>query len=305
MEEERWIERRAGSGTFVLQRPKAVGDILLICSESCPPFEQIGIRSLSGLLKELEYNANVVVSDNPGADWDAILRKKPDAAGCVLLSPFSRGTVEKLVKRCKIPLVMIGDMDETHHGPALCDQVIPDNRAMGYRAADYLIRQGHRRIILMGTRTDEKVWSRNMRRGFEEAFLTHGIAPDPAWVIDVWDEKGILPQVQPVIDRLLQGDTPPTALIHAGDSEARVQDILWMNFHHHFADDAVIPVIPFEMLQAGFMGIRDAAAVTIRFEDLARRALELLTRQNPKDPPGREILAKIYLARRQNGQWSL
>jgi DNA-binding transcriptional regulator YhcF (GntR family) len=310
LETERWIERRVGSGTFVLPRAKANLDILLICSESCPPNEQMAVRVISGLLRKHEYNSYVIITKDPVEDWDTIIRQKPDALGCLILAPFSRRVMEAFVQQAGIPVVLIVDMDEIYHGPALCDTVLSDNRAMAYRATEYLIRQDHRRIALTGWQLEQKVWNRTMHQGYREALLANGIEPDPAWVVDLRpvppdeEKPETIIAAQRQIDQWFKDGNPPTALIHSGNSEARVHDMLHLNFHGHFQNDAVVPIVPFELLATTYTGIRDAVAVVVKFEDLARRAIELLVR--PKDlhaSPTREIHAPIFLGRRKEGKW--
>jgi DNA-binding LacI/PurR family transcriptional regulator len=304
------IRSTQGSGTFIVPRQNENTDVLLLCSEGYVPHEQMAVRVISGLLRKHEYNSNVIITKNPAEDWDAIIRQKPDALGCLILAPYSRRVMEAFVRRAGVPIVLIGDMDETYHGPVLCDTILPDNRAMAYRATEYLIRQGHRRIALTGWQLEQKVWSRTMHQGYREALLANGIEPDLAWVVDLRpvppseEKPDTIVPAQRQIDQWFKDGNPPTGLIHAGNSESRAHDILHLNFHGHFQDDAVIPIVPFELLLTAFTGIRDAVAVVVKFEDLARRAIELLVRTKNLHPsPTREIHAPIFLCRRKEGKW--
>ncbi len=304
------IRSTQGSGTFVVPRQKENTDVLLLCSEGYEPYEQMAVRVISGLLRKHEYHSNVIIAKNPVDEWEAVIRQKPQALGCLILTAFSRPVMEAFLKRVGVPVVLIGDLDETYHGPALCDTVLPDNRAMAYRATEYLIREGHRRIALTGWQLEQNVWNRTMRQGYLEALLANGIDPDPAWVVDLrpvpYEEEQpetIIP-AQRQIDQWFKDGNPPTGLIHFGSSESRMHDILHLHFHGHFQNDAVVPIIPFEMLATTYTGIRDAVAVVVKFEELARRAIELLVRpKSLHSAPTREIHAPIFLCRRKDGKW--
>jgi DNA-binding transcriptional regulator YhcF (GntR family) len=309
LEREKLIRSIRGKGTFVTLPVKTNHDVFLVTSESYHPFEQMFSRVFSVLLRKQGLNPNLIMAANPVADWEKQTSTKIGAKGGLLLgASFSPETIEKLLQKSEFPLVVIGDLSEKHHGRIVCNSVIPDNQALGYQATEYLIRQGHRRIAMVGWSMNF-VWNREVCRGYREALEANGITPDPAWVVDLPSEYSgeVSPQTmrtpQAQIDAWSEGPNPPTALIHNGDSETRMHDILHMNFHGRFADDAVVPITYFELLPTSFSGIRDAVAFVVKFEDLAKRAIELLLRPQPEAPPVREIQARVYRCRRHHGVW--
>lgn len=309
LEREKLIRSIRGKGTFITPPVKTNNDVFLVTSESYQPFEQMFARVFSVLLRKQGLNPNLIMAAKPVVDWNTQLGTRTGVKGGILLGAFfSPEAIEELSRKSEFPLVVIGDLAEKYHGRILCNSVIPDNQALGYQAAEYLIRQGHRRIAMVSWKMSY-VWNREVCRGYQEALETNGITPDPTWVVNLPSEyRGeVSPQTmkapQAQIDAWFEGPNPPTALIHNGDSETRMHDILHMNFHGRFADDAVVPITYFELLPTSFSGIRDAVAFAVKFEDLANRAIELLLRPQPEAPPVREIQARVYRCRRRHGVW--
>ncbi len=309
LEREKLIRSIRGKGTFITPPVKTKNDVFLLTSESTHPFEQMFSRVFAVLLRKHGLNPVLVVTDDPIANWETQIGSKTGAKGGLLLgAAYPRETIEKLVQRSEFPIVVICDMLENQHGRVFCDNVLPDNQALAYQATEYLIRQGHRRIAMV-VWEKEIVWSRDSCRGYQEALEVHGITPDPSWVVDMpsaYSGKYSLetmrkPQAQ--IDAWFEGSNPPTALIHGGDSETRMHDILQIHFHGRFPCETIVPITYFEMLPSCYSGIRDSVAFVAKFEDLANRAVELLLRPRPVAPPVREIQARIYQCRRQNGVW--
>jgi DNA-binding LacI/PurR family transcriptional regulator len=309
LEREKLIRSIRGKGTFITPPVKANNDIFLLTSESLYAFEQMFSRVFAVLLRRHGFNPVLVVTDDPIANWETQIGGKTGAKGGLLLGvAFPPKTIEKLVQKSEFPLVIICDIYENQHGRVLCDTVLPNNQALAYRATEYLIRQGHRRIAMVGWHM-EYVWNRDWCRGYREALEVNGITPDPAWVIDLPSKHAgeyspeTMHKPQAQIDAWFEGSNPPTALIHAADSETRMHDFLHLHFHDRFPCETVVPITYFEMLPTCYSGIRDAMAFVVKFEDLAARAIEFLLHPRPEAPPVREIQARIYQCRRQNGVW--
>jgi hypothetical protein len=182
--------------------------------------------------------------------------------------------------------------------------------AMAYRATEYLISQGHRRIALVGWGRRSKIWNREHIRGYREAMAAGGIEPRAEWTVffpslysEEPDEKKELAHARRQIDEWFRGSEPPTAMVHSSASESQVRDTVNLYFRDHFADQDVVPFVYFEMLQSAYTGLRDATAVAVRCEDLIHRALELLGRSDRSRQPVRETQARVMLCRRTNGVW--
>jgi DNA-binding LacI/PurR family transcriptional regulator len=306
---QKLIRSVRGKGTFILPARRTGREIHLIAS-STNLYMMMCVSVLIKVLKDQDLKPNVVISTDPMADWEIIRGNSPDGRGIILLSAFPRTAVERLVQTCGLPVVQIADLDETYFGPAICDTVVMDIRASAYQATDYLVRQGHRRVALVGWEF-EKVWNQELHRGYTQALKANGIEPVAEWVIDLEQDPGnpenpamISPQVQTKIDRWFKEKNAPTAMVLSGSPEARIKDILHLNFRDRFSQAATISITFWEMLHLSHTGLQDTAAVVVRYEDLARRALELLRQREERHTlPVRETQARSFLCLRRNGIW--
>ncbi len=104
-------------------------------------------------------------------------------------------------------------------------------------------------------------------------------------------------------DWFARGDAP-TGLVHSASYEVQIRDLLHTRFHDHFAPEAVVAMLYDESLQTGYAGFSDAAAVVVKFETIARRAIELLFRPRTGDEiPTRETQEAAYFRYRRDGVW--
>jgi hypothetical protein len=231
-----------------------------------------------------------------------------------VVGTYPRKTFEELYIKSDIPIVLIGDMREATRGTAVCHNVIGDGRSIAYRATEYLIRHGHRKIAL--AIWDRKyIWSQEEIRGYAEALVDNSIQPDPSWVVDMpFPDEAADPLADIYKQRMQQLEqqlavwshqgNAPTALVHGCTSEMQMHDVLHCYFHDHFPLDATVTFAWMEMLKSSYSGIRDVVAICAKYEDVARRAMELiLSPSTVNDRPQREILEKTYMYRRQNGVW--
>jgi DNA-binding LacI/PurR family transcriptional regulator len=302
-----------GKGTFVNPaRKTARADVLLICNDPHNGYDMVAIGTLSSLIRQRDLVSNVVVSQDPLADWDHILQSYPDACGVVLIGPYSRENIEVLAGRCELPLVHIGDLYETIRGPAVCDNILNDNVAMAFQGTEYLIKQGHRNIAWL-TWEKQHIWEIEAGRGYFEALKVHGIEPDETLIIPSVFRPEITPEarlrlnialgLQKKEQWLARGKTP-TALIHHSGTESWIRDLLHYCFKDFFRDDSIMAITYFEFLRPHFSGFRQAQAVCVKFEDLARQALDLLLRpRTGNERPRRETIEQTYFYRRTHGEW--
>jgi len=311
---ENLIRSIRGKGTFIIPAGTKARGVHLICGETHHPYAMMCVRVLSEELTRRRLSCNLVISNEPIWDWDFISANQPEANGVILVSQRSRGLLETLCRKCAMPVVLVGDMDEEFRSPPVCDQVLRNSFAMAYRATEYLIDRGHRRIALM-VWDIRKVGSREMQSGYIEALQAHGIDPDPSWVISfprlafTAETKPILPPVpDPSVARQINGwfaDTePPTGFIHSTALETQIRDMLHFYFRDHFDYGSVVAVTYDEDLAMWYSGLQDMAAVTVSLRQIATRALELLlSPRKAGEPPRREILEQVHLRRRINGVW--
>ena len=135
-----------------------------------------------------------------------------DAAGYLLLTPDSDAEIAAAAALDR-PVVLVNADD-----PAMrLSSVAPCNRTAAARATDYLIAQGHRRILFLthpGRRTIER-----RREGWAERLAAEGTPPEPDMVVEVADW---LPELaaQAIKARLARGPRDFTAVLAAGDSLA-------------------------------------------------------------------------------------
>jgi DNA-binding LacI/PurR family transcriptional regulator len=309
LRDQKLIRSVRGKGSFILPSRRVGREIHLIAS-STNLYITMCISVLLKVLKDQDLKPNLVISADPMTDWETIRENSPEGRGIILLSAYQRTCVERLVQTSGLPVVQIADLDETYFGPAICDTVVMDIRASAYLATETLIRQGHRKIGLVGWEF-EKVWNQELHRGYVQALKANGIEPTGEWTIDLERDPGnpenpamISPQVQAKIDRWFKGKNAPTALVLSGSPEARNKDILHLNFHDRFSQSATICVTFREMLPLAHPGLHDTAAVVVRYEDLARRALELLRQREERQTlPVRETQARSFLCVRRDGIW--
>lgn len=309
LRDQKLIRSVRGKGSFILPSRRVEREIHLIAS-STNLYITMGISVLLKVLKDQDLKPNLVISGDPMTDWETIRENSPEGRGIILLSAYQRTAVEKLVQTCGLPVVQIADLDETYFGPAICDTVVMDIRTSAYLATETLVRQGHRKIALVGWEF-EKVWNQELHRGYVQALKAGGIEPAGEWTLDLERDPGnpqnpamISAQVQAKIDRWFKGKNSPTALVLSGSPEARYKDIFHLNFRDQFPQAATICVTFREMLELAHTGLQDTAAVVVRYEDLARRALELLRQREERQTiPVRETQARSFLCLRRNGIW--
>jgi DNA-binding LacI/PurR family transcriptional regulator len=92
-----------------------------------------------------------------------------------------------------------------------------DNRLAAYRATDYLLGLGHRKVgLIMGPySTEKRVQSRYL--GYAAALAAHGLALRDDYVIE---KHPTLAEGKQAMERLLSLDDPPTAVFAASDALA-------------------------------------------------------------------------------------
>jgi len=274
----------------------------------------MAVGTISALLNGQGIRPNLLVSSNPQEELETA---GTDLSGAILIGGFPRDVLTRLARNRHVPLVYLGDLNEPIRGACICDNVLADFRAVGYLAADYLLRQGHRRIAVCGWGLS-RAFGRDLIQGYRNAFEQHQVPLNEEWFVDFPEVPfGQRPSeelfhrplgsLQQKIDRWFESGEPPTALIHCSASELQVRDMLHYYFHDHFPFDSTVATVHSELLETGYTGLSDATAVCTRFENLARRALELLFRPrspNKNNPPIREFQEQVFIYQRKNGIWT-
>jgi DNA-binding LacI/PurR family transcriptional regulator len=309
------IQSVPGRGTFIIPQ-KTSREILLICRETFHAYDVMSLRVLTRLLQRHGYRGNMVIAEDAVSEMKAVLADRPAPAGGILIGPLQREKVQSMVDHIRFPFVHIGDLNETVRGPAICDNVLNDNVAMAYRAVEQLVSEGHRRIAFL-TWNRDNVWLEELERGYRQALQVADIDCDPNWIVRLpasthdWaqDRKlyfSEIGSVQSQIDHWNDSANAPTAIIHSAANEAWIRDLLHYKFNDQFADDAVVAITYYEYLDTNYMAFRPARAICSRLEDVATRALEILTRQRQgEERPIREVIERTCFCERHEGRWSI
>ncbi len=313
LKQDNLIQSTRGRGTFLAPAKKQSTSVLVFCDDTYHAYSIVGGGVVCSVLKDRGYRPNLVVSKHPEEEWEALSSHREEIFGGILIGSFTPETVCSLIEKSKVPLVYIGDMNVATWEPAMCDNVVPDNRALAYRATEYLIRQGHRKIAIMGWGLST-VWGSHVNQGHRDALAKHGLSYDPELFLDFppipfdQNKDGIyhlpLGELQQRIDRSFEREEPPTAMLHFSGSEPQIRDILHFYFHDRFKEDSVLVTTYQEILQATYTGYGQATAVCMKLRNLAERAVELLFRDRKgKVIPIRETQEQIYFYQRHNGSW--
>lgn len=309
LEREDLIRSVRGKGTFVRTAHREVRDVLLLGTNPHHHFEVMAIAVASNLLSEHSATGSFVSSCQPAEEWGEILRRRPSMTGVMLVGPYTRWQVQELRRRTDLPIVQVTECFEEYRQAPTVDTVLTDNRLLGYMATEHLLRQGHRRIAILGW-GPRCIWSRDWQQGYEEALLANGITPDPSWAVYLVPEEELAgkeasaAEVQRQIDSWDASPNAPTAMVHTAASESFVSDILHKHFHNRLSGDAVLPAVSIELLHMFYKGIRPAYAMATPLGDVIRRGLELLWDPARRDqPPVQEMRSQVFLCRREGGVW--
>lgn len=134
-------------------------------------------------------------------------------AGVILTPPLSDDpAILRQLRERGLPFVRIAPSENRGQGRA----VAIDDRAAAQEMTDYLIGLGHRRIgFIRGPASHVQAGLRY--DGYEAALMAAGLPPDPSLVVegDFTFESGLA-----AAGRLLDGETPPTAIFAANDDMA-------------------------------------------------------------------------------------
>ncbi|MBN1555941.1 MAG: GntR family transcriptional regulator [Phycisphaerae bacterium] len=315
LKRDRLIQSTRGRGTFVASRRQTQTVVHLVSSSVYHVYNLMCIGVLTDVLRERGHRVHLVGSRTPGAECQELTGGYEPSAGSIMIGNFPREEIQRLVECGDLPLVHVSDMNERYRRAPLCDTVINDNAALAFRATEYLLQQGHRRIALLGW-GPEKIWDRELRRGYEEALQAHGVEPSADWILRL--PEGVSPDTGRAMEKNAQqesqsrrqieqwraSDAAPTALLHNAGAELQMRECLAEYFPGLFDPRAVVVMTYWEMLRSNYTGESDATAVCLKFRDIAERAVDLLNhRRTDGAPPTREMQGRIFIAQRRQSQW--
>jgi hypothetical protein len=309
LKKDRLLRSIPGKGTFILSETKKATTIHVMACSTVGLYNLTFLSVLSDLIRKRGFTSHIVTCASPVEEWKKISSSPAGSVGGILVGPFRRQEIAAMVENSDLPLVHVSEMDEEYRTPPVCDTVLNDNTALAFRATEYLLRQGHRRIALIGW-GNPRIWDRECVRGYTEAFRLHGMEPDSDWHLrlPIQDRPDLYEASHTQVCRQIEGwfkrEIAPTALIHPGEDELQMRDSIQEYFGDLFAPDAVISMTFWEMLLAAYKGRSDVVGFCPRLRDLGGRALDLLVRpKNKKEPACREFHGKVFMVRRENGIW--
>jgi DNA-binding LacI/PurR family transcriptional regulator len=114
------------------------------------------------------------------------------------------------------PLVLCNYTLDDPHTP----RVWIDHVSSTYQTTRYLIRLGHRRIILLNLDAPFYQPARMRRRGYEQALIEAGLAPDPAQIVEIHQPTYDTDEWREVIEQRLAQPVRPTAVVAFNDEVA-------------------------------------------------------------------------------------
>jgi len=176
------------------------------------------------------------------------------------------------------------------------DWVSHDFEALGHMAADYLLRQGHRRIAFFNPVASHWVFT-EVHRGFEDAAQSAGVEPVVLCagedIVIPWDTRLIRRHVEELVDQLLAlpADQRPTGMHTVNDEITAIT-------YQVLAERGVRPGRDVEMVSCGneeeHLRYLQPRPVSIdgNLEGIARQAVQkiLYRIKNPDSPVGGRVL---------------
>lgn len=195
------IERRAGSGTYVTERPAApVGSRtigLLVPGLASTEIFQIICGEIASLARVRDLGILWGGSSNPHEDTDASLEHAEELCHQFIarklsgvffapaeLTPGQGAANRRLAESLRdagIPVVLLDRDLVDYPGRSDFDLVGMDNMAGGYLLAEHLIKLGCKKIAFVARPLSAPTVDARIA-GVREAFVRHGIEPDPSWV---------------------------------------------------------------------------------------------------------------------------
>jgi len=175
------------------------------------PFFSDALRALS--VKAVEGEMQLVLSFSPHVVEDTNTVRRMIASGAVgaviLLSTQANDPVADYLDRHRIPFVVIGQPDR----PDEHWWVDNDNVFAGRMATEHLIKNGHRRIMLLGG-NDGYTVTMLRQQGYEEALRSAVIQLNPSWIVN--DPRAHSDELKSIF----RSSDAPTAVLAMDDSWA-------------------------------------------------------------------------------------
>lgn len=134
-----------------------------------------------------------------------------EIGGLLLVGAYADATIEKLVQRRRMPVVLV----DAYATEPIHDAVVINNFRGAYEAVAHLIARGHRRIGIAGSLPDTYPSIVERRRGYMQAMLDHGLS-EHYFADSHLDEF----ETADAVEALLRAHPEVTALFCANDHMA-------------------------------------------------------------------------------------
>ncbi len=220
-----------------------------------------------------ERSITVMVNQTDGdPENERIITEGIDAPAMdgLILSPLALSAADLEGRRDKTPLVLLGE----HIGSSPFAHVAVDNTAAARAATEHLIAQGCRRIAAIGAQSSGPNETSTLRlEGYRAALDDAGLAHDAALILNVdqYHRADGADAARSLVDRGI-----------AFDGIFAFNDLLALGAMHALAVSGVrIPddvcVIGFDDIEEGRYSTPALSSVSPDVDDLARRAISILT----------------------------
>jgi len=197
------------------------------------------------------------------------------------------------LERQGIPFVLLGHSN----GQIQCSSIAVDNEAGAYKAAAHLLGHGHQRIGII-TGPENSPDNKGRLQGYQKALLDAGISLQQNMVVpgNFKHEGG-----QIAIQKLLEGNSPPTAVLAANDEMAIGAIDAAQQMSLRVPED--LAVIGFDDIQMSALTRPSLTTVRQPMQLLGEAAVTLLfdRLQNSNGLPRHEVLGTMLVVRQSCG----
>jgi DNA-binding LacI/PurR family transcriptional regulator len=272
----------------------AIDTILLAVPRNTLPHSEVNLFSwtlLSALMRECERRGIRVMPtevDTPGVDAQRLLAeaKAADADGILVLAEDRRDFLRTLA-RSGVPAVLINGEDFDMQ----IDSVTPGNRFAARYATEWLIGQGHRKILHLTWEGRTTIQRR--RDGFVDAFAANGLPPENAQIQSC---RGYLPEYGAAAIRewleAHHGLGGVTAIFCAADNLAL--GVMAELERSGVAIPGDVSLVGFDGVALGELTTPKLTTITVPLEQIGAAALHLLE-QRVVDPGPHRAAQRLEL----------
>lgn len=230
------------------------------------------------------FSKNLLIYTITDNDPNQLLKvcRAGEIDGVILFSThYDSHTIETLLDE-KFPFVVMGREIRDER----VSYVVPDYYDGSYRATQYLIELGHKRIAFM-TRPELTTANERRLQGYLDALSDFGIEHNDSLIVEtrLVANSGVKPTEQ-----LLSLSEIPTAIFAFHDLVA--VDVIKTLQDHGFSVPEDISVIGFDGLRAGFMTMPHITTVTQPLELIGQRVIDIVNQKivYPDTAPVQEIV---------------